>query len=243
MNKVNVLVVEDNLEYCEILENFFALTEDVVLCDIANDGNEALRKIKILEPDVILLDIIMPNLDGLSVLERLPKTRRKPYIIISTAVGQDKITNQALRLGADYYMIKPYGLNELYQRIKLLTTPSQNMASRNKRLLAMIKRTVMELGVPTHILGYKYIVEGLYIIISEDNIYPISTQVYETIAKNYDTTAACVESAMRKTINRIYETPTQSLIEILGGNDKPSNAKFLTAIAEKIMLEEGAAIV
>jgi len=252
--KTKLLIVEDTREMCDILQNFFLMIRDIELCGIANDGEEALQKIREEAPDVVLLDIIMPKLDGISVLEKLhlEPPAKMPHIIITSAIGQEKITNTALLLGASYYMIKPYSLSDLLQRIYLIANmPVQHSSfsvctemqgsTEDKNLDRIIRQTLIDLGVPTHILGYKYMIEALHIIIHEDKPCFITKQVYAIIAEHNGTAVECVESALRKTVRRIYQSNNTFFQEVMksSSNDnvkQPSNSKFLTLLAERIKL-------
>src|SRR5574344_2634480 len=117
---IKILIADDNDEFRGTLEGYLNKDEELEVIKAARDGEEAYNEIIRLKPDVALLDVIMPHLDGLGVLERLSKTHmeKSPICIMVSAVGQDKITQKAMALGADYYVIKPFDINVLIQRIK-----------------------------------------------------------------------------------------------------------------------------
>lgn len=242
MEKIRVLLVEDNLEMCDILKNFFQMTNDTVLCGVAHDGESGLELIRRQSPDIVVLDIVMPKMDGISVLENLhaDSHTKMPHIIVVSAIGQENITQAALSLGANYYMIKPYSMSDLHKRIRMIMTPEaprKRKDASEDALIPLISQNVMELGVPTNILGFKYIIESVRIIIRDRNAYPISKCVYAVIAEEGNTTVECVESAVRKAINRIFETGAPGSQQFLQGGKKPTNVKFLTMLAEKIKRE------
>lgn len=110
--KITVLIADDNKDFCDIIGQYLSKQDDIELAGIAHDGADALNKIKELKPDVVVLDIIMPHMDGLGVLEKLHEETMNicPKVIILSAVGQDKITQRAIALGADYYIVKPFDL-------------------------------------------------------------------------------------------------------------------------------------
>ena len=121
--KLTVLIADDNKDFCEIIGQYLSKQNDIDLVGVAHDGIEALNQIIRLQPDVVVLDIIMPHLDGLGVLEKLSEEdsiEKLPKIIILSAVGQDKITQRAISLGADYYMVKPFNLELFVKRIREL---------------------------------------------------------------------------------------------------------------------------
>ena len=120
--KINIIIVEDNKEFRNLLNEYILFQEDIVVIGIAEDGEEALKLIKDKKPDLVVLDMIMPNLDGLGVLERLNTMNLDimPRIIVLSAVGHDKIAQRAMSLGADYYIVKPFDLEVLAERIRQL---------------------------------------------------------------------------------------------------------------------------
>lgn len=243
MEKISVLIVDDNLEFCEVLSEFCMSADNLELCGVAHDGVEGLEKISRLSPDVVILDIIMPHMDGISMLEALnnyPSEKKKPYVIVTSAIAQEKITNCTLRLGACYYMIKPFSFAALHSRISTITSECSSAPSASPAyddITSHVTKTVIDLGIPTNVLGFRYIVEALKIILSDEPAYPMSKTVYAPIAESCSTTAECVESAIRKTITNLYDINSYIIDRITGKEHKPSNAKFLTALAEKIKLE------
>ncbi|NLB43210.1 MAG: sporulation transcription factor Spo0A [Clostridiales bacterium] len=121
--KLTVLVADDNKDFCDIIGQYLSKQNDIDLVGVVHDGIEALNQIIRLQPDVVVLDIIMPHMDGLGVLEKLSEDdtlEKLPKIIILSAVGQDKITQRAIALGADYYMVKPFNLELFVKRIREL---------------------------------------------------------------------------------------------------------------------------
>jgi two-component system response regulator (stage 0 sporulation protein A) len=245
IDKIRVLLVDDNGEICDILKNFFDLTEDIEICGIANNGEDAISKIRDYRPDVVLLDIIMPKLDGVSVLQRLNENPppKKPCILVLSAIGQEKVTTTALSLGAAYYMIKPFNLEDLLERIYLLAGnknrfPQTLSVSDDQTLTGVITKHVIRLGVPTNIIGYRYIIEAVRMMIQEAGALPITKQVYTTIAENNNTSVECVESSIRKTVDRVFRLNNEAFRELMRLSTppiekKPTNSRFLTILSEK----------
>ncbi|WP_425807817.1 sporulation transcription factor Spo0A [Desulfitobacterium sp. Sab5] len=117
---IRVLVADDNRELIEVLSEYINRQEDMQIAGVAYNGNEALDLIYREQPDVVVLDIIMPHLDGLGVLEKIQNDIQKPHVIILTAFGQESMTQRAVRLGADYFVLKPFDLDTLGKRIRQL---------------------------------------------------------------------------------------------------------------------------
>lgn len=265
--KIKVLVADDNKEFATTLISYLSKEEDMEVIEVARDGNEAFEKIVNSKPDIVLLDIIMPHLDGLGVLEKLNETEmeKKPMCIILSAVGQDKITQKAISLGAQYYIVKPFDISILVKRIKELKyfQPSQyknNFISReikaqyidispeNKKneenLEALVTNIIHEVGVPAHIKGYQYLREAIIMVVNNiDVINQITKQLYPEIAQKYSTTPSRVERAIRHAIEVAWGRGQTETVESIFGytvsaaKGKPTNSEFIAMIADKLRLE------
>ena len=265
--KIKVLVSDDNQEFAKTLVNYLSKDEDLEVVGVARDGQEAYDKILQTKPDVALLDIIMPHVDGLGVLEKLNSAdvEKKPMCIILSAVGQDKITQRAIELGAQYYIVKPFDISILIKRIKELKyyQPLQNKSSiigreiksqyidispANKRseenIEALVTNVIHEIGVPAHIKGYQYLREAIIMVVSNiDMINQITKQLYPEIAEKYHTTPSRVERAIRHAIEVAWGRGQQETVEQIFGytvsaaKGKPTNSEFIAMIADKLRLE------
>ena len=226
-SKISVLIADDNKEFCSILNDYLLNQRDIVVTGIAKDGREALEQIVEKKPDLVILDIIMPHLDGLGVLEKLNtmNLEKTPRIIILSAVGQDKITQQAITLGADYYTVKPFDMEVFTKRIREMfnstpvpakkvstgrvTFPTQapafsTLAQESKSpvdLETEITNIIHEIGVPAHIKGYMYLREAITMVVNDmELLSAVTKELYPSIAKKYNTTASRVERAIRHAI-------------------------------------------
>ena len=205
--KITVLIADDNSEFSATLAGYINAEEDLELVGIARDGVDAFDMIKNLEPDIVLLDVIMPRLDGLGVLERLEENNieKMPMCIMLSAVGQDKITQKAINLGAQYYIVKPFEISVLIKRIKELKffQPVQskipytsreiktsyieiapNEKKNEENLEALVTNMIHEIGVPAHIKGYQYLREMQYLYNDEDLYYFMDNETYEQMPLN-----------------------------------------------------------
>ncbi len=222
--KITVLVADDNADFTTTLSNYLQKEEKIEIVGIARDGNEAVEMAIELKPDILLLDIIMPHLDGLGVLEKLneEEMEKRPLCIILSAVGQDKITQKAISLGAQYYIVKPFDINVLIKRMKELKNyqPGQfkgGLMSREiktqyidispdkkknqENLEALVTNVIHEVGVPAHIKGYQYLREAIMMVIKDTEVInQITKQLYPNIAGKYSTTPSRVERAIRHAI-------------------------------------------
>jgi len=225
---INVLIADDNKEFCNILSDYFLSQKDINVVGVAKDGVEVLELIEQTNPDLVVLDIIMPHLDGLGVLERLNTMNLNPMprIIILSAVGQDKITQRAISLGADYYVVKPFDMDVLANRIRdmfnnsissdSVRKASVSSATSSSSLMMDVKpksnngsmdleseitNIIHEIGVPAHIKGYMYLREAITLVVNDiELLSAVTKELYPAIAKKYNTTASRVERAIRHAI-------------------------------------------
>ncbi len=265
--KIRILVADDNKEFGDTLVSYLEKEENFEVVGIARDGNQAVDEITMMKPDIVLLDIIMPHLDGLGVLEKLNERNieNKPMCIILSAVGQDKITQRAIDLGAQYYIVKPFDIQILVKRIKELKyyQPSQyknNFISREiktqyidispeekkneENLEALVTNVIHEVGVPAHIKGYQYLREAIIMVVNNiEVINQITKQLYPDIAKKYGTTPSRVERAIRHAIEVAWGRGQADVVESIFGytvsasKGKPTNSEFIAMIADKLRLE------
>lgn len=259
--KLQVLVADDNRDFAEILCEYISSTNDIEVTGLARDGIEALDMIINKNPDVVILDIIMPHLDGLGVLERINMVnmKKRPTFIILSAVGQDKITQQALSLGAEYYIVKPFDLDVLLSRIRQLKDTyrstvirqdtatemkSYHVSFQPKDLEVEVTNVMHDIGVPAHIKGYQYLRDAIIMVVNDlEVINSITKQLYPSIAKEYNTTPSRVERAIRHAIEVAFgRGQTETIDSMFGytvnmGKGKPTNSEFIAMIADRLRLE------
>ena len=265
-SKISVLIADDNKEFCSILNDYLLNQKDIVVTGIAKDGREALALIEQRKPDLVILDIIMPHLDGLGVLEKLNSMslEKMPRVIILSAVGQDKITQQAITLGADYYVVKPFDMDVFTKRIReMFSEPEANgEAARKVSQVPLVEREaaatrkgpvdleteitsiIHEIGVPAHIKGYMYLREAITMVVNDmELLSAVTKELYPSIAKKYNTTASRVERAIRHAIEVAWGRGQVDAINKLFGytvhneKGKPTNSEFIAIIADKLRLK------
>ena len=265
-NKISVIIADDNKEFCSILNDYLLNQRDIVVTGIAKDGREALTLIEERQPDLVVLDIIMPHLDGLGVLERLNSMNLEkfPRIVVLSAVGQDKITQRAITLGADYYVVKPFDMDIFTKRIRdmfndtlavenepvkkqVAMTTSEIINTSNRGPMDLeteITKIIHEIGVPAHIKGYMYLREAITMVVNDmELLSAVTKELYPSIAKKYNTTASRVERAIRHAIEVAWGRGQIEAINKLFGytvhNDKgkPTNSEFIAIIADKLRLK------
>ena len=266
-DKIKVLIADDNYEFGMTLKNYLVNDEEMEIVGIARDGEEAYSGVLRLKPDVLLLDVIMPHLDGIGVLEKLNKTKleKNPVKIMISAVGQDKITQKAIALGADYYIVKPFDIELLTQRIKEIKNDDPESLkdiiinheikspyisikkyeeSNKNDLEAAVTNIIHEVGVPAHIKGYQFLREAIIMSVKNvEMINQVTKLLYPDIANKYNTTPSRVERAIRHAIEVAWGRGDPKVTESIFGytvsadKGKPTNSEFIAMIADKLRLE------
>ena len=261
MEKLNVAIADDNERMVRLLSDIIRGDDELQVIGTAKDGEEAYDLIKAKEPDVVLLDIVMPKLDGLSVMDKIKNDRnlkKYPAFIMISAIGQEKITEDAFALGADYYIMKPFDNEMVLNRIKHVKRRGNRMNGEAKKVNAYEKNAVYlernlegdvtniihEIGVPAHIKGYQYLREAIIMSVMDiEMLNSITKILYPTIAKKFQTTPSRVERAIRHAIEVAWSRGKMDTIDELfgytinNGKGKPTNSEFIALISDKIRLE------
>jgi two-component system response regulator (stage 0 sporulation protein A) len=263
LKKIKVCVVDDNRELVSLLEDYISSQEDMEIVGTAHNGQDCLDMLEEIDPDVLVLDIIMPHLDGLAVLERLRELKKDslPNVIMLTAFGQEDVTKKAVELGASYFILKPFDMELLGNHIRQVsgksstigrkTSPSTNYRpqaeQKPKNLDASITSIIHEIGVPAHIKGYLYLREAISMVYNDIELLGSITKVlYPDIAKKFNTTASRVERAIRHAIEVAWSRGNIDSISSLFGytvsmsKAKPTNSEFIAMVADKLRLEHKA---
>ena len=263
-SKAKIVIVDDNKEFVNLLKMYINTQEDMEVIETLNDGQNVVNVIKEHNPDILLLDIIMPEKDGLGVLEDMIKENIKmPTTIVMSAIGQEKITQKAIALGATYYVVKPFDMATLVERLRdlldsnvSLSTNTLTYYSKDDLKIQTTNDTSIEVratniihdvGVPAHIKGYQYIREAILLAVkNEEIINSITKSLYPTLARKFSTTPSKVERAIRHAIEVAWNRGQIEMHDKIFGytvnsnKGKPTNSEFIAMIADRLRLEDRA---
>lgn len=266
-NSISVLLADDCEEFVKSVKDYLDNQDGITVAGVAHDGREAFELIKETKPDVVLLDMIMPYIDGLGVLKKIKNTdlEKEPVCMMLSGVGQEKATQKAADLGAQYFMLKPFELDSLTERIRefggtATVVPSQKAAIAPKQekivfsddakkrydredLEMVVTNIIHEVGVPAHIKGYQFIRSAILMAIDNmEVINHITKQLYPDLAKMFKTTPSRVERAIRHSIEVAWNRGRTETMEKLFGytinsdKGKPTNSEFIAMIADNVRL-------
>ena len=247
MKKTNILMIDDNVQLVEAVKEYFKSSDKIEVKYVASDGLEGLKLIEEHDDyDVVVLDLVMPNKDGLWVLEQIKEKGLDKKIIVETSYNAMDVIRQVSEYGVQYYLLKPFDLEDLEKRILQLDNKKEgksiDLASNN--IKSSITKTLHDLGIPSHIKGYQYIRDGVEIIFDRpDIIGGITKELYPELANKFETTVSRVERAIRHAIEVSWNRGDWDLMEELFGHSvdidkaKPTNSEFMVTIADKLRLE------
>ncbi len=260
MEKLKVLIAEDNPRIASMIESILHQDPEIDVVGKAEDGIETLELIQSCEPDLLLLDLIMPKLDGLGVLDRLQNNQeeiRIPDVIVVSGIAREQIMESAFQAGAAYYILKPFDHDMLLGHVqrfkpgvktKFIASPEdmkrgEELARYN--LESDVTNIIHEIGVPAHIKGYQYLRDAIIMSVDDSEMLDSITKIlYPSIAKQHGTTASRVERAIRHAIEVAWSRgKVDTIDELFGytvnnGKGKPTNSEFVALIADKIRLEQ-----
>ncbi len=249
MEKINILMIDDNVNLIEMVKEYFKNNEEVNIIYTAHDGEEGINQIIKNESniDLIILDLIMPNKDGIYVLTEMKKRNINKKVIVATSYNAAEVIREVSEFGVNYYILKPFDLSDLEKRIYDITkkeSKNKNIDFYTSNLQISITKMLHELGIPSHIKGYQYIREAVNIIFENPSVIGgITKELYPELAKKFNTTTSRVERAIRHAIEVSWNRGNLDFMEEIFGYSvdidkaKPTNSEFMVTIADKLRLD------
>lgn len=246
-NKIRVFMVDDNEEIVKGVKQYFRSSKfNIEVVSSCDNGEDALNELKANynSYDVVLMDLVIPNMDGLSVLEEINKLNINIKSIVTTSINQIDIITKCMNIGVSYYMLKPYGYESLGNIIVNIFSNNHVEMINNKDLQQSITNLLHSLGMPSHIKGYSYIRDGISLLYNRPSILgAITKELYPEIASRYDTTSSRVERAIRHAIEVSWTRGDYEVMEEIFGHSvdfdraKPTNSEFIATLADKLRID------
>lgn len=244
MENVNVVIVDDNPMILNTLDEVISSEAGLSVIGRADNGKDAIDMIKDTQPDVVLLDLVMPQMDGITVVENIKKKTsmlKNPAFIILSAVGGEQMTEEAFQAGANYFLMKPFDKDILVNKIRRIgkrpvrpvpgkvleaplkaVTPEEAAMNREEymkeHLETDITKMLHELGIPAHIKGYQYLRDAISMVVRDREMMEAVTKIlYPEIAKKNYTSSSRVERAIRHAIEVAWGRGSLEVIDELFG--------------------------
>lgn len=254
MNKtIKIAAADDNEKILSVIRKMVNKDPSLELVGTANDGEELWHIVRSKKPNVLLMDLIMPKLDAISIVERLKEDPAyNPAVMVLTGVTNEKITDDLFRCGVDYVFLKPFDAEMVRKRICQVSADMPDFGQKSEKspmhgavnLEAQATRLIHEVGVPAHIKGYHYLRDAIIMCVNDmDMLNSITKILYPEIAKKHQTTASRVERAIRHAIEVAWNRCNPKSVEELFGytinscKGKPTNSEFIAMISDRIRLE------
>ena len=242
-NRRTVLLADANEEFRGLLRNAIERSGEFTVEGSAGDGMEAVRLIGQYRPELVVMDVVLPGLDGLGVLKQLKDRGDAAKVIMLSAFCGDRVVAEAMELGASYFLPKPFETEALLDRMHSVFGQPAAPESGSGTLKNMVTSIIHEIGVPAHIKGYQYLREAIMMSVEDPGMISSITKIlYPTIAKRFQTTPSRVERAIRHAIEVAWSRGRMETLDALfgytieTGKGKPTNSEFIALIADRIRL-------
>ena len=262
--KIKVVIIEDNVIINQMLNDILSEYEDIEVIDSCSNGIDGMTSIDKNTPDVVILDIIMPECDGFTIIKTEKLKHPDCKFIVISSLSQDTFVTKALNVGASYYIMKPFQKSVLIERIYDVCNTKNDLNSsqtgkpvskksneslsdeerKNNSLNIKISSMLMSVGIPANAWGYQFLRTAIILVAQNpDYTRSITTQLYPLVAKQYETTPSRVERSIRHAIEiawnkgKINKINGVLGIDLLGKYDKPTNGELIALIADKLILE------
>ncbi len=243
-----VLIADSSDEFCTSLSNTLQRTDGFRVIGTAGDGEQAIRMIQELRPDMLVLDLMLSKQDGMGVLKAIAGMEKKPITLATSVFITGYVSTAVINLGARYMMLKPCDIPALVERLKefrggaAIRTVHSGAGGTN--IETMVTSIIHEIGVPAHIKGYQYLREAIIIAVKDmDVINAITKVLYPQVAKTFQTTPSRVERAIRHAIEVAWDRGDLDTLQRFFGytvsntKGKPTNSEFIALIADKLQLQ------
>ena len=248
-NRVKILIADGNEEFCEHLKKTFEQTYGYEVVGIATDGEAASALLAASSPDVMIIDLMLTKIDGISLLKQAHSMEKQPLSLMLSGFMTEYVASMASSFNVQYFMNKPCSHDSVAERVhEILGLESQLRAIAPRKVEmnveAMVTSIIHEIGVPAHIKGYQYLREAIMIAVNDmDVINAITKVLYPQVAKAFSTTPSRVERAIRHAIEVAWDRGDLETLQRFFGytvsntKGKPTNSEFIALIADKLQLQ------
>lgn len=247
-----IIIADASEEFRNILVDTLHAETGLEVVGITNDGEEALQLVRDLQPDILVMDLVLKGMDGLELLAELKKESFHGKILVLCSYFQGNLSTKLGEIGVSYCMIKPCRLPAVVDLIQNFSTEEWpkdtnapgNPTQQRQSLETMVTAIIHEIGVPAHIKGYQYLRESIIMAVEDmDVINAVTKILYPEVAKKFNTTASRVERAIRHAIEVAWDRGDLETLQKYFGytvsntKGKPTNSEFIAMIADRLVLQ------
>ena len=251
-HKLRILIADSNEDFRVMLTEIISDEEDMTVVSVASNGHETLEMLREHKPDVLLMDLVLPKLDGFGVLQQIGDTGANPAVVVTSAFVTDSVMAKCSELGATLFVSKPCDGDAILSRLRLADDmrakahqPRESIDNRTEPSLeAVVTEVIHEIGVPAHIKGYQYLREAIILAVNDmDVINAVTKILYPAVAKKFGTTPSRVERAIRHAIEVAWDRGDLETLQKYFGytvsniQGKPTNSEFVAMIADRLTLD------
>lgn len=245
MNKFKIAIIDTEEELLKYTENLKD-KNNIELVGTFSGKEEDMHDLLSQNPDVVIMEIVLPGADGIDFAKKLKKFNKKIRIIVMSSINSASLIEKAIESGIDYYMMKPVNYDLLTNKIEeLASAGAEQGIDRTKKLEEKITNIFLTVGIPAHIKGYQFLREAIKMAVGDPHIInSITKKLYPNIAEMYDTTASKVERAIRHAIEVAWNKgKIENINDVFGlrvydTHEKPTNGEFIALVADKMLLEK-----
>ena len=243
-NRIKVVLADANENFRTMLQQTIENTGEFDVVGSAGDGAEAWKMIERERPQLVITDVILPELDGFALLDRMAKLPARPKTILVSAFYREQMVMQAMEQGAAYFMAKPCEAGSLLERMRQPVRNGETEEESPIALERLVTSIIHEVGVPAHIKGYQYLREAIMMAVEDiESVSAITKVLYPSIAKKFKTTSSRVERAIRHAIEVAWDRGDIETLQnyfgytVSGVKGKPTNSEFISMIADRLRLQ------
>ena len=247
LNKIRVLIGDDSVEYGIAFANtlrglgWYVVTRP-------KDGNKILESIRNDSPDIVIIDAVLPEIDAIEIMKRTASDSSRPEFIVTSAYDNPFVEKQVMQNGAAYFMLRPFDVNTLRDRIESVVNKNENdtgsPVNDSSDMEIVVTDVIHQLGVPAHIKGYHYLREAILSSLADhDLLESVTKSLYPSVASKFQTTSSRVERAIRHAIEIAWDRGNVEILNSFFGytvntsKGKPTNSEFIALITDKLRLQ------
>lgn len=235
LEQLNLMIADDaeifRSDLCSYLQDSFSI-------HCCRDGVEAAEYTKSHHPDIIVLDLMLSKLDGISLLHKIVQSGLHPRVLATTRLDTPYVVETAQRLGVEYLMKKPCDPRVVAERVRDLAQflmPKTSFADPD----VLVSERMLSLGCPPKLRGFAQLQQAIVLAVLDAEA-PVTKMIYPTIAGQFKTTPVQVERAIRSVITSAWEHRESDYwlcyfpADKYGQEHRPSNGVFIARIAAEI---------